>query len=81
MVVVRGWSGWTGSDVNQQHRTAFCELKDVRSNYRPANIMDSAFLVYASSGVLGKEDWALAVGGGTVRGTGSKGSGSTCGGG
>ena len=28
-------------------------------------------MVDASSGVLGKEDWALAVGGGRVRGTGS----------
>ena len=39
--------------------------------------MDSGFLVDASSGVLGKEDWALAVGGGRVWGTGSEGSGST----
>ena len=36
--------------------------------------MDSGFLVDTSSGVLGGEDWALAVGGGTVRGTRSKGS-------
>ena len=34
--------------------------------------MDSGFLVYTSSGVLGGEDWALAVGGGRVRGTRSK---------
>ena len=33
--------------------------------------MGSGFLVDASSGVLGKEDWALAVAGGRVRGTGS----------
>ena len=39
--------------------------------------MDSGFLVGASSGVLGKEGWALAVGGGRVRDTGSKGSGTT----
>ena len=39
--------------------------------------MDSGFLVDASSGVLGKEDCALQVGGGRVRGTGSEGSGST----
>ena len=31
--------------------------------------MDSGFLVDASSGVLGGKDWALAVGGGRVRGT------------
>ena len=39
--------------------------------------MDSGFFVDSSSGVRGKGDWALAVGGGRVRGTGSKGSGST----
>ena len=31
--------------------------------------MDSGFLVDASSGVLGGGGWALAVGGGRVRGT------------
>ena len=41
--------------------------------------MDSGFSVDASSGVLGKEGWTLAIGGGSVRGTGSKGSGSTWG--
>ena len=34
--------------------------------------MDSGFLLNASSGVLGGEDWAYAVGGGRVRGTISK---------
>ena len=34
--------------------------------------MDSGFLVDASSGGLGGGDWALAVGGGRVRGTRSR---------
>ena len=33
--------------------------------------MGSGFLVDVSSEVLGKEDWALAVGGGRFRGAGS----------
>ena len=33
-------------------------------------MIGSGVLVDAFSGVLGKEDWALAVGGGRVRGTG-----------
>ena len=43
-------------------------------NQLPGINMDSGFLVNASSGVLGKEDWTLAVGGGRARGTGSSGS-------
>ena len=69
----------TNSSVDQQHRTAFCVLKHVRSSYKPAISKDSRVLVDASSGVLGKEDWALAVEGGRVQGTGSKDSGSTWG--
>ena len=69
--------GTTDSSVNQQHRTTICGLKHARSSCKPAIYMDSGFLVVASLGVLGKEDWALVVGGGRVRGTGSKGSGST----
>ena len=34
-----------------------------------AIVIDSGFMVDASSGVLGKEDWALAVEGTRVRGT------------
>ena len=34
--------------------------------------MDSVFFVDASPRVFGKEDWALAVGGGKVKVTGSK---------
>ena len=41
--------------------------------------MDSGVLVDASSGVLGGRDWALAVGGGTARGTRSKSSNSVWG--
>ena len=57
------------------HRATFCLLKHARSSYKPAIFMGSGVLVDASSEVLGKEDWALVVGGGRVRGTGSKGSG------
>ena len=41
--------------------------------------MDSGFLVDASLRVFGKEDWALAVGGGTVKATGSSSSSNTLG--
>ena len=68
--------GTTDSSVNQQLRTTFCALKHARSSYKPAIFMGSGFLVDASLGVLGGEDWALAIGGGRVRGTGGKGSGS-----
>ena len=61
--------GTTDSSVDQQHRTTFCALKHARSSNKPAISMDSGFFVYASSGVLGGEDWALAVRGGRVRGT------------
>ena len=71
--------GIADSSVDQQHRTTFCALEHVRSSYKPAILMGSGFLADASSGVLGGEDWALAVGGGRDRGTGSKGSGSTWG--
>ena len=60
--------GTTDRSVDRQHRTTFCTLKHVRSSYKPAMFMDSGFLVDASSGVLEKEDWALAVGRGRVRG-------------
>ena len=64
--------GTTDSSVDQQHRTTFCAFKHACSSYEPAILMDSGFLVDDSSGVFGKEDWALAVGGGRVRGRGSK---------
>ena len=63
--------GTTDSSVDQQHRTTFCALEHARSSYKPAIFMDSGFLVHASCGVLGKEDWTLAAGGGRFRGTGS----------
>ena len=42
--------------TDQQHCTTFCPLKHARSSRKPAICMDSGFWVYASSGVLGKED-------------------------
>ena len=44
--------GTTDSSVDQQHRTTFCALKHARSSNKPAILMDSGFLVDASSGVL-----------------------------
>ena len=65
--------GGTGdSSVDQQHCTTICALKCARSSYKPAIFMDSGVLVDALSGMLGREDWALAVGSGRVRGTGTR---------
>ena len=44
--------------------TIFCALKDARTNNKPAMFMDSEVLVDTSSDVLGRDDWALAGGGG-----------------
>ena len=48
--------------------TGSCALKHARSSYKPALLMGSGVLVGASSEALGGQDWALAVGGGRVRG-------------
>ena len=61
--------GTTDSSVDQQHRTTFRALKRSRSSPTPAISMDSWLLVYTASGVYGREAWALAFGGGRVRGT------------
>ena len=45
-------------------------MKHARSSYKSGIYTDSEFFVDASSGVLGKEDWALAVRDVRVRGTG-----------
>ena len=48
--------GTTHSSKDQQHRTTFYAVKDVRSSYKPALFMDSRFLVdtfwEVSGGVL-----------------------------
>ena len=61
--------GTTDGGVDQQYRTMFCALKCGRSSYTPVISMDGGLLVNASPRVLGKEDRALAVGGGRVRAT------------
>ena len=60
----------TDSSVDQQHRTTFCALKHARSSYKPTILMGGGFLADDFSRVLWKETWAVAVGGGSVGGTG-----------
>ena len=62
------------SSSEQKHRTAFYAREHARSSYKPAIFMDSGFLFDASLEILGGEDWALAGGGGWVKGIESNGS-------
>ena len=61
----------TSHDLLRVERCAYS------SSYKPAIFINSGFLVNIYSEVLEGEDWALAGGGGWVRGKGSNGSGGT----
>ena len=61
----------TADSIRQQHRTAFCALKHMRSSYKAAiYYVDSGLSFDAPSEVYGREDLALAAGGGRARRTG-----------
>ena len=45
--------GSTDSNVDQQHRTAFCAPKHARSGYKLSILMCSGFFIDASSGMSG----------------------------
>ena len=61
----------TIDSVRQQHRTAFCALKNTRSSYKLAiHYVDSGLSFDSSSEVCEGEDLALAAGGGRAKITG-----------